>query len=104
MFPGIDTVRRFIRIAERRGVPFDSTVLVLNGPRYKWTSDLLSGVVKNALVTNLGHPCGWLTVQHLQMTRMSLSRDEAGRDTRAAIEFAVGYVGATRQPIYCIYG
>jgi len=44
-------------------LPPARTTEVLNGPRYKCTSDLESGVVRNAFEMNLGQPCGWLTVQ-----------------------------------------
>jgi len=35
-----------------------SVVVVLKGPRYRWTRELPSGVTTKALLTNLGQPCG----------------------------------------------
>lgn len=40
------------------GLPVARVTEALKGPRYRCTSDLWSAVVRNALETNLGQPCG----------------------------------------------
>ena len=58
----------YSRILLNCGLPLARVVLTVNGPRYTCTRERLSGVTTKALLMNLGHPWGWLTVQHLTTT------------------------------------